>query len=395
VKISAALPSGVAALLFEAAAARRALEANLTAAVEAAGYAEVVLPIVDYLEPYEGLLGAAARRELYRLTDRSGEALLVRADFTPLLARLLAPRAATLGRPLRLYYRGDVVRAGDERPGAQRELYQLGAELLGIAGEEAEAEVLRLFVRLLAAAGVVAPTVVLGFAGALDELLLAVATPAGAAELAAAVARREREVVRVASPALFAVVEQGRPADPADLGPLAGPRLASLLALRDAVAAEVPGVSLTIDLAEFADQHLDPRLRNGGPSHGRRYYDGLVLRAFAGGGGEPVGGGGRYDGLFRALGAELPAVGFSLSLDHLLAAREGAAAAGSGEGPTAELALASAGERPQEPGTVSASAGPRGTRPPGGEPAASGQPGFGPLDSRQPGSAQPGSGRPR
>lgn len=355
-KISAALPSGVAALLFEAAAARRELERDLLVPIEAAGYAEVVLPILDYLEPYEALLGAAARRELYRLTDRDGEALLLRADFTPLLARLLAPRAASFARPLRLYYRGDVVRAGDARPGAQRELYQLGAELLGVAGEAAEAEILRLFVHLLTAAEVGAPTVVLGFAGALDELLLAHG-PARAAELATAVARREREVVRAASPVLLAVVEAGLPADSASLGPVAGPRLAALVALRDAVAAEVPGVQLTIDLAEFADQHLDPRLRNGGPATGRRYYDGLVLRGFAGAGGEPVGGGGRYDGLFRALGAELPAVGFSLSLDHLLAARGEGSARCALFGAAASLAASSGESAAAAPGAAAVGGG--------------------------------------
>ena len=33
-----------------------------------------------------------------------------------------------------------------------------------------------------------------------------------------------------------------------------------------------------------------------------------------------MGGGGRYDRLFRALGAEVPAAGFSLSLERLLEA---------------------------------------------------------------------------
>jgi ATP phosphoribosyltransferase regulatory subunit HisZ len=74
-------------------------------------------------------------------------------------------------------------------------------------------------------------------------------------------------------------------------------------------------VELRIDLAEFADQTVDPRLRPG--LEGRAYYDGLVFRAFGGRAAEPLGGGGRYDRLFHRLGAEVTAAGFSLSLDRL------------------------------------------------------------------------------
>jgi ATP phosphoribosyltransferase regulatory subunit HisZ len=82
------------------------------------------------------------------------------------------------------------------------------------------------------------------------------------------------------------------------------------------MAAAFPGVLLTIDLAEFARNGLDPRLT---VAEGERpYYDGLVFHAYGGPAAVPVGGGGRYDRLFRALGAEVPAVGFSLSLERLL-----------------------------------------------------------------------------
>src|SRR5258708_36726345 len=133
-KVSTALPTGVAALLFESARARRRLEGRLAALVEGHGYVEAILPILDYLEPYEALLTPASRGELYRFIDRDGEQLALRADFTPMLARLLAPRLHSLRLPLRLFYRGDVVRYEENRPGSRRELYQMGVELLGMAG---------------------------------------------------------------------------------------------------------------------------------------------------------------------------------------------------------------------------------------------------------------------
>ena len=309
-RVSAALPTGVAALLFDSARRRREAEERLVGRLREAGYSEVILPILDYLEPYEVLLTPATRGELYRFVDRDGEMLVLRADFTPMLARLLAPRIASLALPLRLFYRGDVVRYQEDRAGRAREFYQLGAELLGLAGEAAEREVLRLFLELAAADGGEGLQVVLGFAGALDDLLLA-ADAADPARLAAAVARRERGEVRGACHTLLAVVENGLPESPEELGPEAARRLRGLLGLRDEMSAAFPGVLITIDLAEFARNSLDPRLS---VAEGERpYYDGLVFHAYAGPAALPVGGGGRYDRLFRALGAEVPAVGFSIA----------------------------------------------------------------------------------
>ncbi|HEX7182744.1 MAG TPA: ATP phosphoribosyltransferase regulatory subunit [Thermoanaerobaculia bacterium] len=315
-KISAALPTGVAALLFESARQRRKTEERLVALLQGAGYSEVILPILDYLEPYEALLTPASRSELYRFIDRDGEQLALRADFTPMLARLLAPRLAGMPLPLRVYYRGDVVRYEEERAGRQREFYQVGAELLGIAGEAAEREILLLFMDALAPTESEEIQVVMGFAGALDRLLLDadVEDPVG---LAAAVARRERGPVRRACPRLLAVVESGLPDRPDDLGPEAAGRLRALLAVCDELADIFPAARVTVDLAEFARHSLDPRLTV--EAGGRSYYDGVVFRAYAGAGALPVGGGGRYDSLFRRLGAEVPAVGFSLSLERLLA----------------------------------------------------------------------------
>ena len=317
-RVSAALPTGVAALLFESARRRRDAEERLVARLREAGYSEVILPILDYLEPYEAMLTPATRGELYRFIDRDGELLALRADFTPMLARLLAPRLASLALPLRLYYRGDVVRYQEERAGRAREFYQLGAELLGLAGGEAEREVLRLFLELVTAGRVEGLQVVLGFAGALDRLLLA-ARGGDPLRLAAAVARRERgEVRRAAGRTLLDVVENGVPGRAEELGPEAEGRLLDLYALRDELAADFPGVLLSIDLAEFARNSLDPRLTAG--EGDRPYYDGLVFHAYAGPAALPVGGGGRYDRLFRALGAEVPAAGFSISLERLLEA---------------------------------------------------------------------------
>ena len=75
-------------------------------------------------------------------------------------------------------------------------------------------------------------------------------------------------------------------------------------------------VTLGVDLAEFAEDFVDPDLVRGAARC--PYYDGLVFRAYFEGSAQSIGRGGRYDRLFRRLDCDLAAVGFSISVDPLL-----------------------------------------------------------------------------
>lgn len=135
-------PTGTRPLLIEETARRRRIESRFVSLLEEAGFAEVVLPIIDFAEPYAGVSGRSAK-ESYRFTDRDGELVTVRSDFTPMVARALAP-SLNGNLPLRVYYRGDVIRCEATRLGANRELFQIGAEIVGDASAEADVTMLRL-----------------------------------------------------------------------------------------------------------------------------------------------------------------------------------------------------------------------------------------------------------
>ena len=320
-RLSSALPTGVSALLFESARARRRLEEKLVTHLrDGEGFSEVILPMVDYVDSYDRLVGSGDRRELYRFVDGDGRVLALRSDFTPMLARLLAPRLEAMELPLHLFYRGDVLRYQQEGSGRQREFYQLGAEILSepdeTTGEEAERLALETFLELLATGERQRLLVVLGVAGLLDHLLRECAGNGDPTDLAFAVVRRERSVARTAGKALLEIVEQGVPNDPGALGRAAAEKLEQLQELRDQMAARFPNVELMIDLAEFAD--LSPELHQADEM--RSYYDGLAFRAFVGRAAEALGGGGRYDRIYRRLGSEVTATGFSINIDRLAGA---------------------------------------------------------------------------
>jgi ATP phosphoribosyltransferase regulatory subunit HisZ len=137
-------PTGARPLLIDETARRRRIESRVVALLEAAGFAEVVLPIIDFAEPYAGVTAPAVARQSYRFTDREGELVAIRSDFTPMIARALAPTLGPDMLPLRIFYRGDVIRCEPTRLGANRTLFQIGAELIGDGSAEADAGVLRL-----------------------------------------------------------------------------------------------------------------------------------------------------------------------------------------------------------------------------------------------------------
>ena len=137
-------PTGVRPLLIEETARRRRIESRFVDVLERAGFAEIVLPIIDYAEPYTPLQARDSAKQSYRFIDREGELVAVRSDFTPLVARALAPSIAAAGLPLRVYYRGDVIRCDASRLGANREMFQIGAEIVGGSSVDADVEILRI-----------------------------------------------------------------------------------------------------------------------------------------------------------------------------------------------------------------------------------------------------------
>ena len=176
----AAPPPGTQDLLFEAARRLRRCEAALASLFEGAGYAEAIPPLVERAAvfdppeptPRTGKAGLAAEGSLYsvlldggplaaekgppgplRAVDRSGQLLALRADFTAQIARIAATRLAGIS-PLRLYYRGSVVREAEGSAGELRERLQAGCELVGESDPRADAELLSLAMAAPGALGV-------------------------------------------------------------------------------------------------------------------------------------------------------------------------------------------------------------------------------------------------
>jgi ATP phosphoribosyltransferase regulatory subunit len=278
-------------LLAEETARRRRIEARFVDAFAAAGFEEVVLPIIDYVEPYASLVDSAAAKQSYRFVDREGDLVAIRADFTPMLARALAPSIADEDLPLRIYYRGDVIRVEASRLGTNRELFQIGAEIVGDDSVDADVAMLRL------ASGLVPnPSIVYN-----DVSISSALVAQSDAVRDALAAKRMTAGVPAALRTIVGKLISGE-ATIDDVAPFAPEAAARLCAIGDALGAD----------AVFS-LHLDDI--DGSIDGNTGYYTGLRFRVYAGG--AKVAQGGRYDNLYERFGRNAAAIGFTFTIDDL------------------------------------------------------------------------------
>lgn len=299
-------PTGVRPLLVDEAARRRRVESRFITALETAGFAEVIVPIIDYVEPYAELEGRMSARQSYRFVDREGDLVAVRSDFTPTVARALAPSINPGDLPLRVFYRGDVIRVEASRLGAKREMFQIGAEIVGDGSPAADAEVMLLASSILAEFGI--------------EPLLVYNDMAIASRLAATAP--DAEAVRAIETALA----ERRGSDLDAVRDRLDPTVYNLvrrLAAGEATVSDLATCEATAESAARLDEVQRRSNRAGFLLHlddfedAGAYYTGLRFRLYSNSNRTPIARGGRYDSLYERFGTPAAAVGFTFTIDDL------------------------------------------------------------------------------
>src|SRR2546421_10181835 len=166
------IPSGTRDVLPDEMRELRSVTDRIRAVFEAAGYGEIYTPALEY----EGTFARGdmvATKPAYRMFDEQGNVLVLRADMTVPIARLVATRYAYGEPPLRFCYFAHAYRGVRPQRGQARELLQAGAELIGAAAPQGTAEILGLLCAALDAAGLENYQVGLGDASLYPELLRA------------------------------------------------------------------------------------------------------------------------------------------------------------------------------------------------------------------------------
>ena len=282
------------------------------------GYELVQPPLLEYTESLLSGTGRDLDLATFRLADRlSGRQLGVRADHTPQVARIDAHLLNREGIA-RLCYCGSVLHTLPAGMTTTREPIQIGAELYGHAGLEADLEVVRLMSRALAAAGVTGVLLDIGHpsiyraltAGAnlaadeAESLFHAVQQKDAPAVLAMHDLLGEQRAEAIAALTRLSggagVLEEARKALPRN------PDIAQALdeLSRLAKEAAAPGLAVSFDLAELG---------------GFNYESGVVFAAFSSASPDALARGGRYAEVGRSFGRARPATGFTMDLRRIAA----------------------------------------------------------------------------
>jgi ATP phosphoribosyltransferase regulatory subunit len=315
------LPDHIADVLPSEARHIEELRRELLDTARGYGYELVMPPLLEHLESLLTGTGEALDLQTFKLVDQlSGRTLGLRADTTPQVARI---DAHLLGRSglTRLCYCGPVLHTRPARPHATREPLQLGAEIYGHAGPEADLEVLQLALDCLRAARVSDLQVDLADARIVNSLLQDQALSddlrhdihaALATKDAPKLARLTTNFTAQSRDGLLALVTlygDKTVLDEAVQRLPATPEITEALAQLRWLAEQIQGAAVSFDL---------------GDSRGYAYYSGMRFAIYAKGASDALARGGRYDGVGAVFGHRIerdrPAVGFSLDLKELVAA---------------------------------------------------------------------------
>ena len=359
------------------------VQSELQAALSLCGYLTVDTPVLEPTDIFLRKSGGELASQMYSFTEPGGRQVSLRPEFTAQVIRLYLQQEDTLPLPVRWQYAGPVFRYTAGETGRFRQFTQVGAELIGAGGAAADAEVMAMACGALTSLGLRPLRLVVGDVGAVLGLLRQFALSerathylldaigqlrAGPEQLEAVRARAvelglllqgERQDVAALAQHLAAVdastattfgartpaevlerlSRKLQASDDPDqleraleftsaLSRLNGSpgetvaKARTLVAAHGLDAAPLDALQSTLTALALHDVKDVEVTVDMGLAGGIAYYTGPLFEVW--GGGVRLAGGGRYDGLVKALGGsdETPALGFAYSLEAVLGALE-------------------------------------------------------------------------
>ena len=308
-------PRGTFDVLPEDAARREVLESHAKRILEAAGYGRIETPAFESTELFTRGVGEATdivQKEMYSFEDGAGRSLTLRPEGTaPVCRAYIEHGMHKLAQPVKLWYLSSFFRAEAPQKGRYRQFWQVGAEAIGSASPETDAELIVLLAELLDAVGV---------KGARLHL-----SSLGSPETRAEYREQLQSYLRAHEQELSVEVRQRiemnplRAFDASDPGTRAvltgAPTLVDRLAPEDAE--HFRQVRTLLDDAGLRYE-IDPTLVRGLDYYTRTVFE---FRSDALGAQSGVGGGGRYDRLIEQLGGSpTPGCGWAAGVERMLLA---------------------------------------------------------------------------
>lgn len=302
------------------------------------GYRPMRTPLLEHTGLFRRAIGESTdivEKEMYTFTDAlNNESLTLRPEATASVVRAAIEHSLVYDGPKRVWYEGPMYRHERPQKGRYREFYQFGAEALGFAGPDVDAELIVMCAALWKELGLEGIRLDLNTIGSPQERAayradLVRHLQAHEASLDADAKRRLHtnplRVLDSKNAMVQAVVAKA-------------PNLLDYLGAESRAHFEELGRLLA---AAGVSYQVNPRLVRGLDYYNLTVFEWVSDRLGAQG---TVCGGGRYDGLFAQLGGKpTPGVGFAAGVERLVALLREAGNAGARRAPDAYLVSQGAG----------------------------------------------------
>ncbi|MCM1268523.1 MAG: ATP phosphoribosyltransferase regulatory subunit [Bacteroidales bacterium] len=325
-------PEGVRDIYGEEKAKKTIVERLLKEKIHSFGYRDIQTPTFEFFDVFSKEVGTTPSKELYKFFDKEGNTLVLRPDFTPSIARCAAKYFMDEEVPIRLCYQGNTFTNTSDLQGKLKEATQMGAELIGDASVQADAEMIALTIESLFHAGLSDFQISVGnleyFKGICAQAGLDEETELtlreyisgknyfGAEELleSVRVAGKDKELLLKVSD-LFGQVSILEEAKKTVSNKRSRNALERLEKVYQALCDYGVEKYVSFDLGMLSKYN---------------YYTGIIFKGYTYGVGDAIVKGGRYDRLLPQFGKDAAAIGFVIVVDDLLLAmaRQDVAVAG-------------------------------------------------------------------
>ena len=296
---------------------RRAYEGTLRNVARRFGFREIQTPIFEDAELFILRSGPNVLKELYAFKDKGDRNLALRPEMTAAVVRAFVNGMSNDPKPIKVFYFGQCFRYERPQAGRYREFFQFGAEIMGAATPETDAEAIAMASFMIKSLGLRNYKLRIGHIGVLRQRIADIGVPK----------ERTAEVLQKLDKKLY---DEARPLL-ADMG-VSEADMEDLFKLTETVGGTevlsmVPGeagdylreVVDYLDHMGVKDVEIDL-----GVVRGLDYYTGMVFEAEAPvlGAEKQICGGGSYT-LSELFGGEkVFSTGFAVGFDRILLAME-------------------------------------------------------------------------
>ncbi|NJE44526.1 ATP phosphoribosyltransferase regulatory subunit [Massilimicrobiota sp. SW1139] len=278
------------------------------------GYLEVLMPSFEYVELYNDMDIGIDEEKMFQYINYEGKRVALRVDFTVPLARLYSSQKENGEK--RYCYFGKVYRKEKRHKGRSSEFFQAGIELLGKAGVAGDLECLELVLETMQCLRLKTLRIEMGSAQFYNRLVEIVDDE----KFVNILKRRDLSAMKdfveshhfdshlhdllLMLPQAFGDIQVLYQVQSLIDDPLLKEAIEECIHLYQQ--SKMKDI-LTFDLA------MTPMMK---------YYTGIILKGYSPYSAEPIMNGGRYDKLMNHFQRQVPAIGFSYDLSHILKALE-------------------------------------------------------------------------